>query len=137
MVRASGAGFEEKPAADVLADAVAYNAAQGLTAAQQAQARANTGTHAYFSGTITPPALSLLSSASVTVAGLTPTVVGDSLAANEKITLHINAGYTLPAGMLVSFEPQVTATNTVTVKLAALVALGAGTAIPVTIVAHR
>ena len=104
---------------------------------QQLQSGDSLGVHAYFSGTITPPAIALLGSSPVTVTALTPAVAGDTLAANEKITLHINAGYTLPAGMIVSFEPQVTATNTVTVKLAALVALSAGTAVPVTIIAHR
>lgn len=139
VVRASGAGLEEKPATDFVDGAVAYNVAQGLTAAQQAQGRANiaAGSHAKFTGTITPPALALLGTSTVTVAGLTPVTTGDSLAFGELITLHINAGSALPAGLVVSYEPQVTAANTVTVKLVATVALGAGAAVPVTILAHR
>ena len=105
--------------------------------AQQLQSGDTTTIHAKFTGTITPPALALLGSSTVTVAGLTPLVQGDALAAGETITLHINQGSTLPTGMVVSFEPQVTAPNTVTVKIAALVALSAGSAVPVTVVAHR
>lgn len=93
--------------------------------------------HAKFTGTITPPALALLGSSTVTVANLVPAVAGDSLAQGETVTLHINAGSALPAGMMVSYEPQVTATNTVVIKLAALVTLSAGSAVPVTIIAHR
>ena len=93
--------------------------------------------HSRFTGTITPPALALLGTSTVTVAGLTAVTTGDSLAIGELITLHINAGSALPAGLVVSYEPQVTAANTVTVKLVATVALSAGTAVPVTILAHR
>ena len=98
---------------------------------------ATTTLHARFTGTLTPPALSVLGSTTVTVASLTPAVAGDALAVGETVTLHVNAGSSLPAGLMVSYEPQVTATNTVTVKLAALVALSAGAPVPVTVVAHR
>jgi hypothetical protein len=139
VLRGSGPGFEEKPSTDFVDGAVAYNVTQGLTAAQQAQARANisAGSHAKFTGTITPPALALLGTSTVTVAGLTPVTTGDSLTYGEYITLHINAGSSLPSGLVVSYEPQVTAANTVTVKLVATIALGVGTAVPVTILAHR
>ena len=104
---------------------------------QQLQSADSTGTHARFTGTITPPVLSAFTAAPVPVNNLTPAVTGDSLAVGETVTLHINAGSSLPNTMVVSYEPQVTATNTVSVKLLALVALSAGTAVPVTILAHR
>ena len=108
-----------------------------MTTPVQPKQTAGLARHAKFTGTITPPGLALFGTSTVTVAGLTSAIIGDTLAVGEPITLHINAGSALPSGLVVSYEPQVTAANTVTVKLVATIALSAGGAVPVTIIAHR
>jgi hypothetical protein len=92
--------------------------------------------HARFTGTLVVPSIALLATTKVTVT-LTPVTTGDSLAAGEFVTLHINLGSSLPSGISQSYDPQATAINTIQVTLAAFVAITGNTSVPVTVLAHR